>query len=306
MHLGHAALLDAAGALARRRGVPVVAVTFDPHPATVLRPGAGPRRLTSLEQKYRRLRAAGADRVVVLEPTLERLGQSPEQFVQWLWDAHRPMAIVEGPDFHFGKARRGNIGQLRQAGRSMGFEVIQVATHKIVLNDLYAVPVRSSLIRWLLAHGRVADAARCLDQPYNVTGRIVEGEQRGRRIGVPTANLASADLEGFMVPAHGVYAGLAELPNGDQRPAAVSIGTKPTFGSHDPVIEAHLLDFDADLRDQTVTVHFVRWLRDQHRFPGLDALCRQLQRDIAQIRRWDALGLLARDSHRNGTTAAAG
>ena len=306
VHLGHGAILDAAGVVARRHGVPVVALTFDPHPLTVLRPGAAPRRLMSLAQKRSALRVAGADRVVVLAPTLARLGQTPRQFIEWLCPEHRPMAIVEGQGFRFGKGRRGDLGQLRQMGASFGFEVVEVATQEVTLGDLMAVPVRSSLIRWLLACGRVDDAARCLGQPYALTGRVVVGEKRGRRLGVPTANLSTADLAEFVTPAHGVYAGLVALPDGEQRPAAVSIGTKPTFGSHQPVVEAHVLDFDADLCDQTLTVQFVRWLRDQHPFPDLATLCRQLERDLEQTRRWHALGLLAADRARGGQTAAAG
>ena len=306
VHRGHGAILDAAGAVVRRLGAKVVAMTFDPHPATVLSSGAAPQRLMSLAGKRRALLAAGADHVIVLESTLALLGEAPDQFVQWLCDAYQPVAIVEGSGFRFGKGRRGDLGQLRQMGGSLGFEVVEVGTYELALSGLLVAPVSSSLIRWLVACGRVADAALCLGRPYGLTGRVATGERRGRSIGVPTANLATADVAEFMVPAHGVYAGQVELPGGESHPAAISIGTKPTFGNNEPVIEAHLLDFAGDLSDQTLTVRFARWLRDQQPFPDLAALCRQLGRDIEQTRRWHGLGLLRAAEPRYSGIAAAG
>jgi riboflavin kinase/FMN adenylyltransferase len=292
VHLGHRAILAVAADLAQHAGVELVAMTFDPHPETVLRPSAAPRQLMSLEQKRSALAAVGVERLVVLEPSPQRLGQSPEQFIDWLWAEHRPVAIVEGPGFRFGKGRAGDVQQLRQAGESMGFEFVEVAMHDVVLSDLQVVPVRSSLIRWLLSHGRVVDAARCLGRSYCLTGRVVEGEKRGRTIGVPTANLATTDLAGFVIPAHGVYAGLAQLKDDVLLPAAVSIGTKPTFGPHEPVLEAHILDFDDELVGRRVTIHLTRWLRDQQRFPNIEDLRAQLGRDIQQVRQLHDLGLL--------------
>ena len=288
VHLGHQAIL----ARARRVGDRVVALTFDPHPAATLRPGSEPARLSTRADKIQRLRRAGADEVVVLEPTRELLGQTAEQFVAGLVRRYGPAAIVEGPDFRFGKGRAGDLAMLEQLGREHGFAVHVVPRVRTVLSDRLVAPVSSSLVRWLVAGGRVMDAALTLGAGFALAGAVTRGEQRGRELNVPTANLDPADWAGHVVPGDGVYAGIVELAGGARHGAALSVGVKPSFGEHRLTIEAHLLDFTGDLYGQRIRIAFARWLRDQYAFPDAATLRRQLQRDVARTRRWAELGLL--------------
>lgn len=286
VHLGHRAILAHARDLADRSDARVLALTFDPHPNATLDPGNQPPRLCPLDQKLDRLKQAGADDVLILEPTRELLGQTPEDFIQKVVTDHHPIAFIEGADFRFGKGRAGDIPKLTALGQHHGFDVVTQPSHDVTLGDLSVVTVRSSVIRWLISHGRVQDAQRCLGQPFALTSQIVKGEQRGRTIGVPTINLDLDVLDDHTLPADGVYAGLAHLPN-QRKPltAAISVGNKPSFGQTQLVIEAHLLDFDQDVYHQTVTLEFHHWLRDQSRFPNPDALRNQLTRDIERARR---------------------
>lgn len=292
VHAGHRAILSRATDAARGEGQRVTAVTFDPHPAAVLRPGTQPPRLMNVEQKCNALRHAGVGRVVVLPATPALLALTPEQFIRRLVQEYNPVAFVEGPDFRFGKDRQGDNETLAKLGREMGFDTHVVERVLMPLHDQLLTPVSSSMIRWLLEQGRVADAARCLRQPYAIDGTVVQGERRGRTIGVPTANLDPAALTGRVLPCDGVYAGVAVLPDGSRFASAISVGVKPTFGQASRTIEAHLLNFSGDLYSQTVTLQFHRWLRDQQPFPGLDALKKQIARDITQVVRWQALGFL--------------
>lgn len=292
VHLGHQAIVGHARALARERGVRVVAVTFEPHPARTLRPEAEPPKLLHHREKVRRLRAIGADEVIVLEPTRELLSQTAEQFIERLVEQYRPLAFIEGEDFRFGKGRAGDMNVLQRLGRRWGFEARVQPRVAVALSNYLRVPVSSSLVRWLVGHGRVRDTALCLGALFELSGPVVTGEQRGRTIGVPTANLAPEAFAEFIVPFDGVYAGTAVLPDGRSFAAALSVGTKPAFGEHPLTIEAHLLDFAGDLYDQTVTLRFARWLRDQAPFPGIASLKRQLARDIETTRHWHRLGLL--------------
>lgn len=292
VHIGHQQILREARGYANRHSAAVVAVTFDPHPISVLRPEAAPQRLMRHEQKLERLHARGVDEIVVLEPTEDLLAAQPQQFIEQLAEKHRILAVFEGRGFRFGKDRCGDIESLSRLGEQLGFKMIIVEPVRAALDDQLTAKVSSSLIRWLLSLGRVADAARCLGQPYELAATIVEGEKRGRTLGFPTANLDPQPLVGRAIPVNGVYSGLVCLENQWVQPAAISIGVKPTFGVHQQVIEAHVLDFEGDLYGQTLTVQFLRWLRDQHRFPSRDALVSQLRRDVTTIRRQHAMGLL--------------
>ena len=218
--------------------------------------------------------------------------------------------MVEGPDFRFGRGRGGDMGTLAELGRRHGFDAVEVPRVEVPLHDGHVVPVSSSLVRWLVGRGRVADAALCLGRPFSLTATVVHGEQRGRTLGIPTANLDPDALAGFILPADGVYACVAEV-EGEQRgtgaegqrgkvtdpqnqksslknqkshPAAVSIGTKPTFGTARLTVEAHLIGFTGDLYGQTLTLRFARWVRGQYAFRGVDALRARLHRDIAEVR----------------------
>ncbi len=292
VHRGHAALLRRGRELVGPRGR-LVAMTFDPHPAAVLRPGAEPPRLTTLAHRTELLRAAGADEVVRLTPTTEFLNLTPEQFIARCVEGYHPAWIVEGPDFRFGHNRAGDTSVLEILGRGMGFGVEVLEPECITLGDHLVARASSTLIRWLLGHGRVGDAARILGRPYRVPGTVVRGDQRGRTIGFPTANLRPET----MLPADGVYAAVAKLADGRSFAAAVNIGTRPTFSGVDRRCEAHLLmsaDQDAagfrpidGLPDYewSMELDFVAWIRDQVRFAGIDALTAQLRRDVERVAR---------------------
>jgi riboflavin kinase / FMN adenylyltransferase len=287
VHLGHQALLHAARTLADQTSSQLIALTFDPHPAQLLAPAPGkaPPLITDIATRKALLHAHGADHVHVITPTRQLLLQEPESFIQHLIDSHAMRGIVEGPDFHFGHNRRGDIAMLQTLGLKKSFQTIIVPPVHVELTDHHIAEVRSTLIRWLLSKGRVADAARALARPYALTSTIIQGEQRGRTINVPTANL---DLSPFtaqnrILPAEGVYAGTALLPSGQSFPAAISLGKKPSFGSLTLTLEAHLLGFQGDLYNTSLTLQFHRYLRDQMRFPTLDSLKSQLTRDLAQV-----------------------
>jgi len=285
VHRGHRALLDAARQRADAldgQDARVVAITFDPHPATLLRPERVPPRLLGRDEKTARLKDAGADQVITLTPTPDLLARSPEEFIAHLVEAHQPAAFVEGPNFRFGHRAAGNTDTLTRLGRQLGFTTHIVEPCRVGLTDQLDAPLSSTLIRQLVTGGRVADAALALSRPFDLTATVIPGEQRGRTIGVPTLNLSPQDLQGFVLPGDGVYAGHVTLPDGRVFPSAISVGVKPTFGRQQRIIEAHLIGFDEDAYNQRVTVALTRWLRDQSRFPGIDALQQQLHRDIAR------------------------
>lgn len=312
VHVGHQAILAQARELGQHRGLETLALTFHPHPAGVLRPGSAPPVLMSLDQKIAALTAAGADRVEVLEPTQQVLAMPAEAFLDWLVQEHQACVVVEGRDFRFGKGRLGDVALLRAMGPRLGFDVQVVDPVEVVLDDLLLAAASSSLVRWLLSHGRVGEAARCLGCPYSLRGLVVAGRKRGRHLGVPTANLGlttsrapQRDGPGptsarCMIPGDGVYGGAVTLADGRVYPAAVSVGTQPTFEGGTRTVEAHLIDFDGDLYDETIHVGFGCWVRAQQPFPGVGALREQLLRDIRRVRRWHTRGLLGAVAARPG------
>ncbi len=300
VHLGHRAILSTTRGLAQQGSAKVLALTFDPHPNATLAPDDQPPRLCTREQKLSRLKDAGADEVLILEPTPDLLGQAPEDFIRQVVQRHGPTAFVEGADFRFGKGRAGDVQMLKRLGREHGFEVCVQPSRDVTLSDLSVVTVRSSVVRWLVGQGRVQDAQLCLGEPFALTSEVVHGEHRGQSIDVPTVNLDLSTLDDHMLPADGVYAGQARWPGanpgadpgGDQTyAAAISIGHKPTFGRVQLTIEAHLLNFAGDLYGQQVTLGFTHWVRDQMRFPGPDALRAQLARDIEKVRSFEPLAI---------------
>lgn len=293
VHRGHQALVSRARAMADRAGpdVRVAALVFDPNPIEVLRPGQAPPRLTSFEQKRELLVRAGADDVHQLEPTMSLLGETPEQFMAEILKRHNMIGIVEGPDFHFGKGRGGTAETLKALGSKMGFMVEVVEPISVVLNDHTIAPARSTMVRWLLNNGRVADAARVMGHRYVMEGEVVRGDRRGRTIGFPTANLRSQ----HMIPADGVYAGVGRVADGRSFAAAISIGTKPTFGTHARAVEAVLLTEGWGIGSTwlplpslpeygwRLALEFHGWVRDQVKFDSLPQLLDQLGRDCAAV-----------------------
>jgi riboflavin kinase / FMN adenylyltransferase len=277
LHRGHQEILRRAREVKMQTaGRNFVVVTFEPHPLTVLRPALAPPRLTPSSLKERLLREAGVDALVVLPPEPAVLNLTAEDFWHILRDDVRVSWLVEGTEFNFGKGRGGTIEKLKQwtAASPVKLEVIEPV--EVALLDLSIVRVSSTLMRWLLGNGRVRDAAICLGRPYVLEGLIVEGYRRGQSLGVPTANL---DCGQQLVPADGVYAGRSTL-NGATYPAAISIGTMPTFGQNQRQVEVHLVGFSGDIYGRTIQVEMLDWLRDQRKFSGVEELKRQLARDI--------------------------
>lgn len=277
LHLGHRQILRTAAGLRASSPSPRLAVaTFEPHPLTVLRPDRAPPRLTPPSRKRDLLEQAGVDDYVILPPTPDVLNLTAGQFWQVLRDEARPAHLVEGESFNFGKGRGGSIDSLREWSTSSPVRLHVVPPVTVPLLDLQIVPASSSLVRWLVAHGRARDAAICLGRPYELIGPVMKGHQRGRTIGVPTANL---DCREQLLPADGVYAARCEV-EGRTYPVALSLGTMPTFGPNARQVEAHLVGFEGDLYGQTLRVEVLDWLREQRKYKGLEALKAQLAQDI--------------------------
>jgi riboflavin kinase / FMN adenylyltransferase len=280
VHRGHRALLDRVAAEAAARGLPAAAVTFDRHPLAVLRPGSEPPLLTTLDRKVELLGEAGMATVLVLEFTRELSEVTAEVFApEVLFDALAARAVVVGENFRFGHKAAGDPALLATLGGPQGIEVVAVPLHA----DGGQV-VSSTRVRAELAEGDVAAAAASLGRPYAVEGTVVVGDRRGGPVlGVPTANLGLPP--GIAIPADGVYAGhLTDEHDAVARPAAISVGTNPQFGTERRV-EAHVLDFDADLYGHRVSVAFSHRLRGQAVFAGTAELVAQMRTDIDQARR---------------------
>jgi riboflavin kinase/FMN adenylyltransferase len=284
IHLGHQALLRLVRERATERGLPTALVTFDRHPAQVVRPESAPRLLTNLDQRLELLEATGlVDHAVVLTFDDARRRESAEDFVtEVLGGCLQARLVVVGADFHFGNARRGNVALLEQMGRDLGFDVLGV---DLVSTDDGGVTYSSTLVRQRLAAGDVRGAAEILGRAHEVRGTVVEGDRRGRELGFPTANVAVP--EEICLPAAGIYAGTFTGADGIQRAAALSLGRRPTFYSDQGylLLEAFLLDFSGDLYGQPVSVGFVERIRSEERFDSVDALVEAMHRDVEAVRR---------------------
>ncbi|HKF90170.1 MAG TPA: bifunctional riboflavin kinase/FAD synthetase [Acidimicrobiia bacterium] len=285
VHLGHQAVLRLVRELADARGFEAALVTFDRHPAEVVRPESAPRLLTTLEQRLELLDATGdLDLCWVLTFDEARSKEVAEDFVrEVLVDGIGARLVVVGADFHFGHRRGGNVPLLERMGAELGFEVLGLGL-VAVEGDATGVPYSSTRIRELLAKGDVAEAARLLGRPHEVRGVVEHGDQRGEHLGVPTANLTVP--ERICLPADGVYAGTFVAEDAVERPAAISVGTRPTFYEDgDVLVEAYVLDFDGDLYGQRVKVRFREWIRGQERFDSTEALIEQMNADVEATRR---------------------
>jgi riboflavin kinase/FMN adenylyltransferase len=283
VHRGHQALIqacrDAVGEAGR-----VQVLTFDPSPGQVLSPSKGRlHTLTSVPMRRALLQAAGADEVTVIPVDIAFLKVEPEAFIDTWVRPHNAAYIVEGPDFRFGRSRRGDLAMLGALGLTQGGVINVLEEQCATLSDGTQVPIRSGTIRWLLEAGRVDQAANLLGRPYALHGPVVRGAQRGRTIGVPTANV---DTGALLVPMDGVYAGIGHLPNGSTVPAAISIGSNLTFGEGPRSVEAHLLDFDGAIGDYdwTLSIDLISWVRDQVMCSGIDELKACIARDLDIVR----------------------
>lgn len=277
VHRGHQALVTAAVARARDLSGTAVVLTFDPHPGRVLAPARAPGVLTTPAQKAELVAALGADVMAVLpfDEALSRL--TPAEFVSTvLAGSLRARRVFVGAGFRFGHRQSGDVAALAALGDAHGFGLEVIAP---VLEA--GEPVSSSRVRDALARGDVAGARTLLGRAYAIDGQVVTGDRRGRTIGVPTANLAA---ENEIVPARGVYAARCRAADGAPHAAVVNVGERPTFGGSATTIEAHLLDFEGDLYGSALRIVFEQRLREEQRFPGVEALVAQIRDDIARAR----------------------
>lgn len=283
VHLGHRAVIRQVRDRAAELGALSVVVTFDRHPASVVRPDAAPRLLTTPEQKIELLSQTGVDAVVVVPFSAEQAKETPVDFVtRVLVDALRVQAVIVGSDFHFGHMRQGNVTLLREMGKRHDFtcEPIVLVPRADGVNE----PVSSTAIRRALAGGEIDSATRMLGRAHEVRGVVIEGDQRGRTIGFPTANVNIP--AGMCLPADGVYAGIYRRPDGTEHSCAINLGRRPTFYTNQDysLLEAYLLDFTGDLYGEDAAVQFVAFLRSEKQFGGLDELKEQLVKDIESAR----------------------
>lgn len=283
VHRGHRAVIEQVRRHAERLGARSVVVTFDPHPASVVRPESAPRLLTGIEQKLELLETTGIDATIVVRFDEARARESAEDFVlQVLVEVAATRAVVVGEDFHFGRHREGNVPLLRQIGVRHDFEVFPIEL--VPRTDGVDEPVSSTAIRRALAGGNVETAHELLGRPFEARGAVVKGDQRGRLLGFPTANVEVPTA--MCMPADGVYAGWYTRPNGERHGCAMNIGRRPTFYEHANVslLEAHLIDFSGDLYGETARVEFTNFLRGERKFDGIDAIVAQLKHDVEHAR----------------------
>lgn len=272
VHLGHRRILDSLSDI--DPDVTRVAMTFGTHPASLLSPDGAPPRLSTLKRRFDLFEDAGIDRVAVLGFDEEMRSMTPEDFVRrFLVAGLNARFVVVGVGFRFGRGAAGTTETLVELGQRHGFrvEVIDIACDG-------GAEIRSSAIRQALHDGNVTRAAAMLGRPYDLEGIVVPGDGRGRQLGVPTANVSFPAM--LTIPRHGVYAVVAVI-DGDAHRAVANLGTRPTFGGEDEVLEVHVLGLDRDLYGKHLSVQFIGWLRDERRFDSVDDLLIQIHADIA-------------------------
>ncbi len=278
VHRGHTHLISHLVGEAARKGLMAGVVTFREHPAAVLNPRFEAQYLTSFEDRLDLLNETEIDFTVPITFDRALAGLTAGEFISLLQEHLRMVNLVVGPDFAMGRNREGTIERLKELGDEMGF------TLKVVdgLQDANGDTVRSTTIRTALAEGDVQRVAKLLGRRFTYAGAVISGEGRGGKLGFPTANIAPP--QGMAVPGDGIYAAFAHL-EGKRLMTAISIGTRPTFGGHDSVVEAFILDFDGNLYGKSLRLEFVRRLRDQVKFESVEALLEQIDRDVAETRR---------------------
>ena len=280
VHRGHQAVISTSAQHARlANGTPVV-VTFDPHPMKVLRPMQAPHLLTATQHKVRLIRDLGVQHLLIIKFDKAFAATPAEDFVQQLVTHSKPLReICVGHEWSFGKGRRGNLALLRKLGAQFDFDVVGIPAVTLPNGEL----VSSTAIRHAIEAGDLAKAAEMLGREYTILGTVVSGENLGKKIGFPTANL-SAHSEQF--PPNGVYFAQATL-DGTIYPGVVNLGYRPTVSSDkaERVLEIHLLDFDRDIYSEDIEVRFVKYLRPEQKFENLDALTKQIELDVQQARK---------------------
>ncbi len=294
VHRGHQELIGTAVARARTMGRPCLLLTFDPHPAEVVRPGSHPAILTSMDRKAELVAGLGVDAMCVLPFTQEFSRLSPETFTHTvLVEQLHAARVVVGENFTYGHRAAGNVGSLTAEGRRFGFAVEGIALAEDS-SDGGEVTISSTYIRACVAAGDMVSAARALGRPHRVDGVVVRGDRRGRELGYPTANVETPPFTA--IPADGVYAGhlvTRDPRSGESRerfPAAVSVGSNPTFQGSRRTVEAFVLDYDGDLYGEHVGVEFAHRLRPMAAFPDVDALVVAMGKDVADTRTVLGLG----------------
>ncbi len=279
VHLGHRAVFKRLLARGRDLGLPATVITFEPQPLEFFRPTAAPARLTRLREKLAAIRDDGIERVMLLEFNPKLAALAAEQFVQRLLiEGLGVRFLLVGDDFRFGHQRGGDYALLQQMGADAGFAVDNL--HTITHNN---ARISSTRVRAALAAGDLAQARHLLGRPYRLEGRVGYGEQRGRALGFPTANI---NLHRQVSPLRGVYAvrvyGLGAVP----QPGVANIGTRPTVSGRDDRLEVHLFDFNAQIYGQHLAVEFCYKLREELQFDSLAALQQQIQQDAVAAREW--------------------
>lgn len=279
VHFGHQAVLRRAVEEARKRETRVVAATFDPHPRSVLVPGARVGLLTTVELRREALLRYGADEARVIRFDLALSKKSPREFVEEVLVGEIGAGVVVvGENFRFGHKAAGDVEDLASLMRERGGEAHAVP----IKSEDGGSAISSTRIRELLAAGDVREAGMLLGRPYVIRGLVTKGDQRGRSIGYPTANVVPDPVQ--IVPARGVYAGHVKVED-QWHPACTNVGLAPTFGRNAEKVEAHILDFDGDLYGRVLDVSFVERIRAEKRFSGVEELVEQIGRDVREARR---------------------
>ena len=279
IHLGHQRLLNRVNSIAREREGRGILLTFEPHPQQVIAPGTAPPLLTTRDEKLALLEAAGLDTLVILPFNREFSQMEAEDFVrEVLVGALGVRFLVLGHDHAFGRGRRGRPELLREMAPDLGFdlEVVEAVTNN-------GQPITSTVSRRLLAEGYVERAGHLLGRPYSMMGLVVKGDQRGKKLGYPTANLAIPARE-KCIPGNGVYVVRSTVRDLTCR-GACSIGTRPTFNADEQTVEVHLFDFNSDIYGESIEVMFHANLRDEQTFEGPEALVKQIEKDVIEAER---------------------
>jgi len=278
VHIGHQAVIRQLREIASAYRLPAVVMIFEPQPLEYFSPENAPARLTGLRDKLLWLQEQHIDRVFCLKFSAALANLEAEEFVSRLLVQGLDVKhLVVGDDFRFGRGRRGDFSLLRQYGKKYGFAVIATETH-----CADGVRVSSSRIRELLHEGNLKSAAGLLGRPYNISGRVVHGDHRGRDLGFPTANIL---LKRSKSPLHGVYSARVTLPDGARRSGVVNLGTRPVFDGRRFLLEAHLPGFSGDLYGAHLRVEFLRFIREEQKFSSVSDLCDQIRRDIETAER---------------------
>ena len=276
VHQGHRFLMERLKREAAERGLLSMAITFERHPRQVVQGEWKPELLTDLHEKLRLLKSTGIDVVVVLRFNRQMAGLSAREFMQLMHDRLGVRMLLTGYDNRFGHDRIEGFEDYQHYGRELGIEVM--CGDALSLGEQN---VSSSWVRHLLKEGNVEEATRCLGRPYNISGQVVPGEQIGRTIGFPTANL-QPDEDCLLIPQDGVYAVMVDLDNGQQKPGIMNIGTRPTFNGTNRTLETNLLEPVGNLYGQTLIIHFIARLRSEQQFPSAEALAEQIKKDKEQ------------------------